>query len=76
MTFEEGEAEEGGGGETFDRDSCYEPIEVTEFLDTVNFWIEGIGLVCVASIGLFGNILTVFVISHLDNSSRWAGFFS
>lgn len=70
MIFEEDESEE-EGGDIFDRDSCYEPIEITEFLDTVNFWIEGIGLVFVASIGLLGNILTVFVISNLDNSSRW-----
>ncbi len=42
----------------------------TGIQNSVRFWIEGVCLVVVASIGLLGNFLTVMVIANLENSSR------
>ncbi len=38
---------------------CYESHDVFATLDAFQFWIEGIALTVVASIGLLGNLLTV-----------------
>ena len=46
---------------------CHEKFNIIQNLDSVRFWIEGVGLATVATIGLFGNLLTVVVIHKIDN---------
>ena len=55
-----------------DIDICHEHFDdIYPILNRVRFWVEGVCLVVVASIGLLGNLLTVLVIANLENSSRY-----
>jgi hypothetical protein len=58
-------------GSNVTEDICHEKFDdINPILNSVRFWIEGVCLVVVASIGLLGNFLTVLVIANLENSSR------
>jgi hypothetical protein len=50
---------------------CHEKFDTfLPILDSLHFWIEGVTLTAVASIGLLGNLLTVIVIFHFDRGAN------
>ena len=58
--------------ETEEAEVCHEPEEyIMPILMNVKFWVEGVCIVVVASIGLIGNFLTILVIANLENTSRY-----
>ena len=63
---------ENGSIETVNPADCYTPLDEAEvMLEKARFWLEGVFLFVVGTIGLVGNILAILILSNSPENTAF-----